>query len=141
MHGSLDTAASLTFQTTGPNSELTSGWALLSQPNSDSVGMFAIFRQFIPGGQAQEAVVPSVNQFASHFVLPFDNTFYITGIALSNPTTSSVTIPVTIRNEAGRIVDQRRFSLGPYGHGAFSLPDMCPASDRIRGTIEFLTSG
>jgi hypothetical protein len=141
LHISLDTAASITFQTTGLARDLTSGWALLSQTNSDSVGMFAIFRQFNPGGQPQEAVVPSVNQFASHFVLPFDNTFYITGIALANPTTNSVVIPVTIRDETGQIIDTRQFSLGPYGHAAFALPTTWPSTDGIRGNIEFLTSG
>jgi hypothetical protein len=141
MHISLDTAASITFQTTGLNRDLASGWALLSQSNSDSVGMFAIFRQFNPGGQPQEAVVPSVNQFASHFVLPFDNTFYITGIALANPTTNSVTIPVNIRDESGRIIDTRQFQLGPYGHAAFALPTTWSSTRGIRGAIEFLTSG
>jgi len=141
MHISLDTAASITFQTTGLNRDLTSGWALLSQPNSDSVGMFAIFRQFNPGGQPQEAVVPSVNQFASHFVLPFDNTFFITGIALANPTTSPVVIPVNIRDETGQIIDTRQFSLGPYGHTAFALPGTWSSTRGIRGAIEFLTSG
>jgi hypothetical protein len=138
---SLNTAASFTFQTTGRNPNLASGWALLSQSNSDSVGMFAIFRQFNPGGQPQEAVVPSVNQFASHFVLPFDNTAYVTGIALANPTTTLVDIPVNIRNEAGQIIDTRHFSLGPYAHAAFSLPAVWPSTNGIRGAIEFLTSG
>jgi hypothetical protein len=138
---SLDTAASTTFGTTGTSPNLTQGWALLSQTNSDSVGMFAIFRQFNPGGQAQEAVVPSVNQFASHFVLPFDNTLFTTGIALANPTTSSVVIPLNIRNEAGQIIDTKQFSLGPYEHAAFALPDEWASTIGIRGNIEFLTSG
>jgi len=138
---SLATAASFTFQSTGRNPNLTSGWALLSQSNSDSVGMFAIFRQFNPGGQPQEAVVPSVNQFASHFVLPFDNTAYVTGIAMVNPTTNFVDIPVNIRNEAGQIIDTRHFSLGPYAHTAFALPAVWPSTNGIRGAIEFLTSG
>jgi hypothetical protein len=141
MHIALNTAASFTFQTTGRNPDLISGWALLSQSNSDSVGMFAIFRQFNPGGQPQEAVVPSVNQFAGHFVLPFDNTLYITGIALANPTTTLVSIPVNIRNENGQIIDSRRLSLGVYGHTAFALPDVWSSTRGIRGTIEFLTSG
>ncbi len=137
----LDAAASFTFQTTGLSRNLTSGWALLSQTNNDSVGMFAIFRQYLPGGQAQEAVVPSVNQFASHFVLPFDNAPYITGIALANPTNNPVVIPLNIRDESGRIIDTRQFQLGPYGHTAFALPDVWQSTRGIRGTIEFLTSG
>src|SRR5260370_10444075 len=37
---SLSTAGSLTFQTTGTAAGLAQGWALLSQSNSDSIGMF-----------------------------------------------------------------------------------------------------
>jgi hypothetical protein len=98
---SLTTAGSLTFQTTGTANSLAQGWALLSQSNSDSIGMFAIFRQSVPGRQAQEAVVPTVNQFENHFVLPYDNTQFVTGIALANPTLNAVVIPANIRNESG----------------------------------------
>jgi hypothetical protein len=141
MHISLETAGTFTFETAGRNFSLSSGWALLSQTNSDSVGIFAIFRQTAPGRQAQEAVVPSVNQFESHFVLPFDNTLYITGIALANPTLNSVLIPVNVRNEQGQIIDTRQFSLGPYSHAAFALPDTWSSTIGRRGTLEFLTSG
>src|SRR5437764_13138457 len=99
--------------------------------------MFAIFRQTVAGRQAQEAVVPSVNQYDSHFVLPFDNTIYTTGVALANPTTTRVSIPVNIRNEAGQIIDTRQFSLGPYSHSAFVLPDIWASTAGKRGTLEF----
>lgn len=144
VHGmtiSLQTAGSFTFETTGTNFDLSAGWALLSQTNSDSVGIFAIFRQNVAGRQSQEAVVPSVNQFESHFVLPFDNTLYTTGIALANPTLNAVSIPVNIRNEQGQIIDTRRFSLGPYSHAAFVLPDTWSSTAGRRGLLEVLTSG
>src|SRR5713101_4137286 len=44
MHIVLGAAGSFTFQTTGADPGLSSGWALLSQPNNDSVGAYAIFR-------------------------------------------------------------------------------------------------
>jgi hypothetical protein len=141
MHISLETAGTFTFETTGRNANLAAGWALLSQTNSDSVGIFAIFRQTVAGRQAQEAVVPSVNQFENHFVLPFDNTQFTTGIALANPTVNRVSIPVNIRNERGQILDSRQFSLGPYSHAAFVLPDTWASTVGRRGTLEFLTSG
>src|SRR5438128_1317166 len=76
-------------------------WALLSQPNRDSVGIFAIFRQTV-SAQPQEAVIPAVSQFSGHFLLPFDNTLsYSTGIALANPTSLAVVIPANIRNAQG----------------------------------------
>jgi hypothetical protein len=141
VHLNLNVAGSLTFQTTGTNANLAAGWALLSKTTNDSIGIMAIFRQNIPG-QAQEAVVPAVNQFENHFVLLFDNTApFLTGIALANPTTRSVVIPVNIRNELGQIIDTRQFSLGPYSHAAFVLPEAWRSTAGIRGAIEFLTTG
>jgi hypothetical protein len=139
---SLPTAGSVTFQTTGTSAALYSGWALLSQPNSDSVASFAIFRHSPPGLQPQEATVPTVSQYDDHFVLPFDNTGKLfTGIALANPTTKAVRIPVNIRNEDGRIIDTQFIPLDPYAHVAFLLSDVWGSTDGIRGTAEFVTSG
>lgn len=137
----LNTAGSMTFQTTGTNAALAQGWALLSQSTNDSVGAMAIFRQSVPGRQTQEAVVPVVNQFDSHFVLLFDNTQFITAIAIANPTVNRVVIPVSIRNELGQIIDSRTIALGAYCHTAFTLPDTWPSTAGSRGAIEFLTSG
>ena len=100
-----------------------------------------IFRQSVPGRQDQEAVVPTVNQFDNHFALLFDNTAYVTAIALANPTLNAVVIPVNIRNEQGLIIDTRTFSLGPYSHAAFTLPDTWASTAGRRGVVEFLTSG
>jgi hypothetical protein len=142
VHVSLTVAGSLTFQTTGTNAKLASGWALLSKTTNDSIGIMAIFRQSIPGQQSQEAVVPAVNQFENHFLLLFDNTQqFVTGVAVANPTVNSVVIPVNIRNELGQIIDTQQFSLGPYSHMAFGLPATWRSTVGIRGTVEFLTSG
>jgi len=138
----LDTAGSTEFETTGFNSDsLQQGWGLLSQTSSDTIGGMAVFRQRVFGRPDQEAVVPIVSQFDSHFVLLFDNTAFITGIAIANPSLNSVVIPVTIRDQSGRIIDQRTIRLGSYGHTAFSLPDTWFSTDGIRGAIEFQTSG
>jgi hypothetical protein len=137
----LGTAASLTFQTAGTAPTLAQGWALLSQTTNDSIGSFAIFRQSVPGGQPQEAVVPAVNQFQGHFVLPYDNTQSITGIAIANPTLTNVIIPANIRTESGNIIDVKQLTLGPYNHTAFALPDLWPSTAGRRGIIEFLATG
>ena len=137
----LDTAGSIEFETTGTANNLKQGWALLSQTTSDTIGGMAVFKQHVFGRPDQEAVVPIVSQFDSHFVLLFDNTAFITGIAISNPTLNSVDIPVTIRNQAGIVIDRRTISLGPYGHTAFSLPDTWFSTVGRRGAIEFQTSG
>jgi hypothetical protein len=137
----LQTAGSVQFETSGTARDLQQGWALLSQSTNDSVGGFGVFRQSVPGRPDQEAVVPIVNQFDNHFVLLFDNTAFTTGIAIANPTTSSVSIPVNIRNESGVIIDQRTINLGSYSHTAFILPDTWGSTAGRRGAIEFLTSG
>lgn len=138
----LPASGSLTFQTTGTQPTVAEGWALLSQSNSDSVGSFAIFRLSYPGLQQQEAVIPTVNQFDDHFILPFDNTAqFLTGVAVANPTLRAVSIPVAIRNEKGQIIDRQSFSLGAYNHTAFVLPDKWKATAGIRGTVEFQTTG
>ncbi len=112
------------------------------KPNNDSVGAYAIFCSAPFGEQPQEAVVPAVNQFENHFVLPFDNSgLFVTGVALANPTLNAVVIPANIRNELGQIIDNKTFSLGPYGHAAFVLPWTWASTVGRRGTVEFLTSG
>jgi hypothetical protein len=141
VHITLGIAGSMTFQTTGTNATLATGWALLSKTTNDSIGIMAIFRQNVPG-QSQEAVVPAVNQFETHFVLPFDNTGpYITGIALANPTLNNVAVTANIRNEQGFIIDSLHSSLGPYTHTSFAMPSTWPSSAGIRGAVEFMTSG
>jgi hypothetical protein len=142
VHVTLNPFGSLTFQTAGTNRSTATGWALLSQTTTDSVGMFAIFRQNNFGGQPQEAVVPSVNQFENHFLLPFDNTAaFSTGVAIANPTFNSVIIPVNIRNEQGQVIDTHQISLGAISHTSFPLPAVWTFTAGIRGTIEFVTSG
>lgn len=138
---SLDAAGSIEFETAGSAPNLTQGWALLSQATNDSVGGMAIFRQSVFGRPDQEAVVPIVSQYDNHFVLLFDNTNFVTAIALANPTTSGVDIPVNIRNQAGQIIDQRTVRLEAYSHTAFTLPDTWSSTAGRRGAIEFLTSG
>jgi len=141
VHIALSPLASATFQTEGTAMFVTTGWALLSQPGTDAIGVFAIFRQTSPGGQPQEAVVPAVSQTENHFVMPFDNAGFITGIALANPTLNIVNFPVNIRDEKGQLIDTRNFSLGPSSHTSFSLPNAWGTTAGKRGTIEFITSG
>jgi len=142
----LDTAGSTEFETTGFSNAsldtLQQGWALLSQTTSDTIGGMAIFRQRVFGRPDQEATVPIVNQFDSHFVLLFDNTAgFTTGLAVANPTVDSVSIPVTIRDQSGNVIDHQFIQLNSYSHTAFNLPDFWFSTAGRRGAIEFQTSG
>lgn len=142
----LDTAGSTEFETTGFSNNFSDtvqqGWALLSQTTNDTIGGMALFRQRVFGRPDQEATVPIVSQFDSHFVLLFDNTAgFVTGLAVANPTTDSVAIPVTIRDQSGNVIDNQFIRLGSYSHTAFNLPDFWPSTAGARGAIEFQTSG
>jgi len=142
----LDTAGSTEFETTGFSNAsldtLQQGWALLSQTTSDTIGGMAIFRQRIFGKPDQEATVPIVSQFDSHFVLLFDNTAgFTTGLAVANPTVDSVSVPVTIRDQSGNVIDTQFIRLDSYSHTAFNLPDFWFSTSGRRGAIEFQTSG
>jgi hypothetical protein len=138
----LATAASITIETAGTARGLAQGWALMQRNSTDSIGGFAIFRLRLPGVQDQEAVVPIVDQFSGHFVLLFDNTSsFVSGVAIANPTNSTVSIPVNIRDETGQIIDQEFIALGPFAHTAFVAPAQWPSTQGTAGGIEFLTSG
>jgi hypothetical protein len=86
-------------------------------------------------------VVPAVNQFETHFVLNFDDTAYITGLALANPTLNTVVVSANIRASNGTIIDTQSLTLPPYNHVSFGLPATWASTRGISGTIEFLTSG
>lgn len=140
----LNPMGSLEFETLGTAANLLQGWAYIVQTGSyvgDSVGASAVFRQTVPGYQAQEAVVPVVNQYEDHFVLLYDNTAYVTAIAIVNPTLSPVIIPVNIRNASGTIIAHELVTLGAYQHTAFVVSGPWPSTAGRVGSIEFLTTG
>ena len=141
LHIALAALGSTTIDTEGLSPSLLSGWAMVSQPNGDAVGVSAIFRSSQPGRQPQEAVVPTTSQFTTHFVIPFDNTVYATGIALANPSLNVETISATIRDESGNVIDRRNLSIVASGHFAMSVGDAWSTTVGKRGTIEFQTSG
>lgn len=143
---SLLPAESLTLETAGTAPTLTSGWALIQQQNgADRIGKFAIFKQHVPGGQDQEATVSivqeSVEMISSDAVMLFDNTAYVTGIALANPQDITLPIEVYIRNQDGGIIDHQTVSIPSHGHAAFSLPDRWPSTKGIAGALQFVSSG
>jgi hypothetical protein len=137
----LYSAGTVEFESVGSAYNLAQGWAYISSTTNDSVGASAVFRQSVPGFQAQEAVVPVVNQYEDHFVLVYDNTSYVTGIAIANPTANSVVIPVNIHSSDGSLIDKQVISLRPYAHTAFTVANLWPSTYGRLGAIEFLTSG
>ena len=138
----LSGAESITIDTAGSGAALSQGWAnFRTEVAGDSVGGLTVFKQSVPGRPDFEAVVPVVNQFDDHFVLLFDNTKWVTAIALANPSSKTVTVPFNIRDEAGNIAQARTITLAPYEHKAFVIPEVYPITAGRRGKMEFITSG
>jgi hypothetical protein len=138
----LTPAESLTLETSGTASSLTSGWALVQQQNPlDSLGTSAIFRQHVPGGQDQEASVPIVTQGTSAFSVLFDNTAYATGIALANPNPTAIPVNAYIRDRQGTVIDHQTVLLPAMGHVAFSVSSRWPSTAGMEGAVEFVPAG
>jgi hypothetical protein len=104
--------------------------------SAGKVSGFVIFRH-----NNQEAVVPLESRNAQSYIIAFDNTNgTATGIALNAVSSQQVSVPVTIRNDAGTALTADTITLAANGHYAFTLgTDRYPAALNIRGTIEFLT--
>lgn len=140
-HVTLATAGSATFETLGTGSILSQGWASITQIGNDAIGALAVFKQRIPALPDQEAVVPVANQYDGHFLLMFDNTTFTTAIALVNPTAQNILVPISVRNEAGVILEAQTFPLGPYQHIATPVSNLLPTTAGKRGAIEVQASG
>ncbi len=134
----LAAGATLLVQSAAPlsNPAPTIGSAQLT--TNGHVGGFVIFR-FNPNGQ--EAVVPLESRTANGYIIAFDNTSgTATGIAVNSVSTQAVNVPVIVRNDAGVQIASDTLNLAANGHLAFTLvTDKYPATQNIRGTIEFDT--
>ena len=111
--------------------------------SAGNVTGFVIFRH-----NNQEAAVPLESRNAMAYIIAFDNTNgTATGIAVNVVTpqgqTQPVSIPVTVRNDAGLALSGGTITLvlAPNGHYAFTLGidqfQNVPNILNIRGTIEF----
>jgi hypothetical protein len=99
------------------------------------VSGFVIFRH-----NNQEAVVPLESRNSLGYIIPFDNTNGATGIAVNAVSSQQVSVPVTVRNDAGAALYNDTITLAPNGHYAFTLgTERYPGTRTIRGTIEFIT--
>jgi hypothetical protein len=107
-----------------------------------NVGGFAIFQYFaaLNQQQVQEAVVPMETGSANSYTLAFDNTGSLaTGIALANGIGQPAGVFTTLRDATGTIMWTTTINLPADGHLSEMLEDLFPASEGIRGTVEFDT--
>lgn len=131
--------ATLTIESGGADSPQTQeGWAQLL--SDGSVSGFAIFGTK-SGNYDQEAVVPLETRSAGSYVLWFDNTDTVMGVAVANTSAVAANVEVTVRDESGVVTDaSNRIPLAAQGHTSFELPARLAQTAQRRGTVEFHTT-
>jgi hypothetical protein len=123
------------------------GAALIEAPNIGSlvqgyvtaalptgVTGYAIFRQSVPGVPDQEAVVPLSGNTATTSTLLFDDTKYVTGVAVVNLASVTTTISVSVRDTQGNTIGTSNIPLGPHAKAAVALRDL-PGLAGVSGSL------
>lgn len=120
--------------------ELKQGYAMLDLPAG--VHTYGVFRQTVPGAAAQEAVVPLVPVGLPSASLAFDNTNFVTAIALANTGGSTVSVNVLARRFDGSLIGISLLTLEPRSKLARVLADL-PGLENTRGeqgTVDFVSA-
>jgi hypothetical protein len=130
----------ITVETAGTAPALASGWGVAQQlqNNPEPMGAMAIYTQRVPGGQEQEATVPLAAPIRGNFALLFDNTAFVTGVAVVNQSDATVPLIGRIHDATGKVVDQQTLLMPKYSHVAFVLPTLWRSTAGIGGWIEFV---
>lgn len=119
----LNLAARGTVVTQLPNAgPLVQGYASAALPAG--VTGYAVFRQSVPGVNDQEAVVPLSVTTATTCTLLFDDTNYITGVAVVNLASVSTSISVIARDGQGNTIGTSTISLAPLAKTSVVLRDL-----------------
>jgi hypothetical protein len=101
---------------------LSQGYVSISLPAG--VTGYGVFRQSIPGITDQEAVVPLSGATATTSTLVFDETTFITGVALVNLGSLDTTITVTARDNQGNTIGTGTVPLAAKTKTAKALRDI-----------------
>src|SRR5262249_49902724 len=81
---------------------LNQGYAVISLP-SGVVG-YGVFRQSVQGRSDQEAVVPLSGASSTSSTLIWDDTNYVTAVAIVNPSSLATTVTIVVRDESGTTI-------------------------------------
>jgi len=131
------------------------GTALIEIPNAGSlvqgyvsaalpagVTGYGVFRGSVPSVNDQEAVVPLSGTSATTSTLLFDDTKYITGVAVVNLASVSTTISVLARDNQGNTIGSSNIALAAHAKKAVVLRDL-PGLAGVAGslgTVDFTAS-
>jgi len=131
-------AAGATAIIEAPNSgSLNEGYVSLALP--PGVKAYGIFRQSVSGVPDQEAVAPLASAQSTVVNLTYDETSYITGVAIVNPSPVANTVTITVLDDTGATVGSTTVNLPANGKMEAALRNY-PALKSIvgkRGTAIF----
>jgi hypothetical protein len=100
---------------------------------------YGVFRQTVPGVPDQEAVVPLANVTSTSSTLIWDDTAYVTGVAIANPSVLPITVSITVWNNSGGVIGTSSIFLaaGTKTEAALrSIPGLSGVADN-RGSAQF----
>jgi hypothetical protein len=101
---------------------LTQGYIVVSIPSN--VSAYGVFRQSVPGIADQEAVVPLSKLTDRLNTLIWDDTSHTTAVAVVNPSTTAVTVNVTVRDGSGNALGTATIQLAAGAKTASVLRDL-----------------
>ncbi|WP_321476642.1 hypothetical protein [uncultured Paludibaculum sp.] len=129
------------LETLGLPTAAESGWARIQ--SSLPVGGYAIYRQKQGESTEQEASVPLLRERVARFTLPFDQTSgQAAAMALVNSCGAAAKVTVATVDELGTPTAPTELGSWPgFGHDAFTLSNVIPATWGRRGTAEFVSDG
>jgi hypothetical protein len=106
---------------------------------SSRISGFAVFRA--AGVPEFEAAVPLTDCKTKSVVMLYDNSSgFVSGIALANPRSTTLTVTAKVRDDAGSVLTTQTVTLPPQGHTAFQVPDYFPSTANRRGSILFVVN-
>jgi hypothetical protein len=142
----------------GPSTQVNlaaSGTAIIEAPNVGSlvqgyaaftlpIGVFGygVFRQSVAGQPDQEAVVPLSDAGATSTTLTWDDTSFVTSVAIVNPSSTATTVTVTLWDDNGNPIGNASVVLPPNSKTANQLRRLFGLEGMVgkRGTAQFSAS-
>jgi hypothetical protein len=117
----------------------TQGSILMNLPTG--VNGYGVFRREPAGTPPQEATVPLASLTATKVTVIFDDTSFITAIAVLNPTDSDATLTITTRDSTGQPIGSGvQQPLAARNRTAFLLRDVVSGVVGQRGAVDFSVS-
>lgn len=119
---------------------LSQGYALLSLPGG--VVGYGIFRQSVPGRGDQEAVVPISGTSSKSSTLIWDDTNFVTAVAIVNLSSLDTTVTITVRDSQGSTIGTSTVAMAAKNKLAVALRDL-PGLGGVagkRGAADFTVS-